>query len=763
MRLPAEQQRRQRLKQRCAVLWCVAFVGSGICGCQGPQLDQLDGSPTVSGGTQMPVIDNEPLSAHARQRDAMPQPTDALGQSTANNDAAIAENLNCGHREAALNHLEQAEACYRKVLELDPEHAVANHRLAILLDRRGDFAASEKCYLKAMQRDTNDPDLWSDLGYSYFLQGRQAESERCLLAAVRANPLHQKALDNLSLLYAKLGDRDRAFEILKQSFGEVEARNRIARLFPGERPTADDEEITASFAPGQAQRVGDHKDAGAAQQPTTADASDRPATPTTDQPFSNSASRQNAQLPPTVSASAVEQSPLERQLADLMERERQRALEQRSQRPSSQAQLPVQVQAPANDMRAAPPWEDSIPQSSRPTAQSTASTKSAANNAVDARAIATGRVPDDRINDVFAAIDRENAGESAPASPVAPSPAASPRVSRAAPAPSWGPPTTVLKPEAEPSPPPPIAHWPVPAPNAPVFSQAAAPQRPLAIQSPPPAIGLAPSDIESWESATRAASIGRTASSPPAAPFPSMDPPVVAPNPQDAPPSLEATQPLGTSQSVGVTQPLDAQATQSKNGWNQDVPSIDEWHPGNSDKVSQQAPPNALSRVESAGDLGPRPAPRIVPLNIVPASVREERNSERAVRNAFDEFETAPKKPHADFNVTRSSDVPSTAAKPTQGKLPTEQKVNIGGFSDSPPAGGSRDSGSLRIEPRPRPVDKSVPNDFSPADKQPPKDKPASSGSDTDWSDLPAWQPQAPAKGSSGDSGSSPTILPRSP
>ena len=59
-----------------------------------------------------------------------------------------------------------------------------------------------------LKREPNNPDLLSDLGYSYLLQGRHAESERCLLAATRANPQHRKTLDNLGLLYAKLGNRD---------------------------------------------------------------------------------------------------------------------------------------------------------------------------------------------------------------------------------------------------------------------------------------------------------------------------------------------------------------------------------------------------------------------------------------------------------------------------------------------------------------------------------------------------------------------------
>ena len=52
--------------------------------------------------------------------------------STGSNEALIVENLNLGHREAALNRLAQAEAYYRRVLELQPDNTVANHRLAVI-------------------------------------------------------------------------------------------------------------------------------------------------------------------------------------------------------------------------------------------------------------------------------------------------------------------------------------------------------------------------------------------------------------------------------------------------------------------------------------------------------------------------------------------------------------------------------------------------------------------------------------------------------
>ncbi len=251
MRLPKT---KHRLKRHVAALVGVAIVWLGACGCQGPQLDRLDGSPSLF-ASQEPVVDNgRPPSRppKATRRDSIGSAVERRGSpiESATGKATITEQLNRGHRETAAKHYEQAEVCYRSVLELEPDNPIANHRLAVLADRRGDFATSEKCYLIALKREPNDPDLLSDLGYSYLLQGRPIESERCLFAALRANPLHQKARDNLGLLYAKQGDRERAFEMVKRSVGGAEARSQVAQFFPPAHPVVRAEDtFTAFFSP----------------------------------------------------------------------------------------------------------------------------------------------------------------------------------------------------------------------------------------------------------------------------------------------------------------------------------------------------------------------------------------------------------------------------------------------------------------------------------------------------------------------------------
>jgi hypothetical protein len=250
--------RRRRKHRSSAGLFALVAIGAVVlaAGCQGPQFDHVDGSSATFNANRIPTVDRQqPVAESKSQTGISPSASsDAPGSATqsaaAPSDASLVEDLNHGHREAALNHLERAEFYYRRVLEREPENPVANHRLAVIADKKHDFSRAENYYLMALHRDERNPDLLGDLGYSYLLQGRREESERCLLTATRIDPSHAKALHNLSLLYAMSGDYDRSFDALRRAVGDSEARVKIARLFPNGHPSATDgDAMIASFQP----------------------------------------------------------------------------------------------------------------------------------------------------------------------------------------------------------------------------------------------------------------------------------------------------------------------------------------------------------------------------------------------------------------------------------------------------------------------------------------------------------------------------------
>ena len=149
---------------------------------------------------------------------------------------SVAENLKAGNTAAEQDQLDEAKLNYQKVLEDQPNHEIAHHRLAIIADKQRDYHAAERHYLGALKSNQSNPDLLSDLGYSYFLQGRYRESEQSLRQALAAQPSHLRALNNLGLLYGTKGDYDQALAMFRRTGTEHEAQDKMARLFPQGKP-----------------------------------------------------------------------------------------------------------------------------------------------------------------------------------------------------------------------------------------------------------------------------------------------------------------------------------------------------------------------------------------------------------------------------------------------------------------------------------------------------------------------------------------------
>jgi hypothetical protein len=96
--------------------------------------------------------------------------------------------------------LEQAMAAYRAALTRDDRRADAYLRLAVLHDKQGKFRESAELYRKALVLRPGDPEIFCDMGYSYYLQRRWAESEMNLRQAIAKDPDHRRAHNNLALL-----------------------------------------------------------------------------------------------------------------------------------------------------------------------------------------------------------------------------------------------------------------------------------------------------------------------------------------------------------------------------------------------------------------------------------------------------------------------------------------------------------------------------------------------------------------------------------
>ena len=150
----------------------------------------------------------------------------------------VNDNLTHGNSEFEQRRLDQAKTYYRMVLEEQPDHPTAHHRLAVIADMQENFRVAEYHYQTALKGNPTDATVLSDLGWSYILQRKYNDAETVLAEALAFDRTHRKALDRLGYLYGQRGEYDRALEMFRRASTEADAQVKIARLFPNGRPPA---------------------------------------------------------------------------------------------------------------------------------------------------------------------------------------------------------------------------------------------------------------------------------------------------------------------------------------------------------------------------------------------------------------------------------------------------------------------------------------------------------------------------------------------
>lgn len=131
--------------------------------------------------------------------------------------------------------LAEAEASYIEALKKDPRRADAEARLAILADRKGDAAAADRHFARALKLAPRDPEILCDRGYSLYLRRRWAEAESSLDGALAASPGHARAHSNLALVLARRGENERALaEFARAGLDPSDARSNLALVLATE-------------------------------------------------------------------------------------------------------------------------------------------------------------------------------------------------------------------------------------------------------------------------------------------------------------------------------------------------------------------------------------------------------------------------------------------------------------------------------------------------------------------------------------------------
>jgi tetratricopeptide (TPR) repeat protein len=106
--------------------------------------------------------------------------------------------------------MSEAEALYRRALEIDPWLAIAYTNLGNICFRRGDEAQAEGLYRKALELERTQPEAQYNLGYVMLERGQFAEAVDFFRGAIASDPRFADAWFNLAMAHEQLGEAVKA-------------------------------------------------------------------------------------------------------------------------------------------------------------------------------------------------------------------------------------------------------------------------------------------------------------------------------------------------------------------------------------------------------------------------------------------------------------------------------------------------------------------------------------------------------------------------
>ena len=99
----------------------------------------------------------------------------------------------------------EAEAAYRRAIEVDPTFANAFTNLGNLLYRRGEIDSAERMYARALQIDSDQPEAFYNLGCLMYDRGELEAAVLNFRRALRADPSFADAHFNMAMALCDAG------------------------------------------------------------------------------------------------------------------------------------------------------------------------------------------------------------------------------------------------------------------------------------------------------------------------------------------------------------------------------------------------------------------------------------------------------------------------------------------------------------------------------------------------------------------------------
>lgn len=121
-----------------------------------------------------------------------------------------------------------AAKLFRSLVDADPNHARARHRLGVVLARQGKLDEAETQLSTASKLAPDDIEIRSDLGYVYYLQHDLEKADAVLRSVLREVPNHKAACNNLALVLGGQGKFEECLRMFRRTNSEAESHANLA-------------------------------------------------------------------------------------------------------------------------------------------------------------------------------------------------------------------------------------------------------------------------------------------------------------------------------------------------------------------------------------------------------------------------------------------------------------------------------------------------------------------------------------------------------
>lgn len=124
-----------------------------------------------------------------------------------------------------------AREIYERLIIQFKDAAAPRHALAVLADKQRRHREALHLYTEAARLDPRNPELLTDLGYCFFLQGQPEKAESALLKALQLKPRMSRAHNNIGLVYGHQGRLVEALDHFREAGSEADAQYNMAFIF----------------------------------------------------------------------------------------------------------------------------------------------------------------------------------------------------------------------------------------------------------------------------------------------------------------------------------------------------------------------------------------------------------------------------------------------------------------------------------------------------------------------------------------------------